>query len=387
MHRVAGITVGAVFAVALAIGAARADRLTPRPDFLTTFALETFGRAPLGAPAFATPASTLERSRDLRVVRLDGLQRSDAGALKGLAFHGTADDLTLASRQHVAQAHLNLPASTASPLGAALPAIDTESFARAFASRTTHVNLADVAFRPSTETTATGYTPSGSASISFVNLAGLEHAVSAPAPSENFAPLSGGAISFASLRSDVQFGGASLGAGLPNAYVSGIQLREDRLAAGTGFDVRAGNRKVNVQLGTSYDRLTRSDAATFSYVPAPTDALDQGVMPTAQSLLAIPGAADLTRRQINASLAVPVTSNLTLGLQYNTQRYNGTYGAVIVPNVDTRNDAYLGKLSYSIPRTSSVITFSARQLRFQDNLAPSANSWQLREDVKLTVKF
>ncbi|MDQ6929256.1 MAG: hypothetical protein M3126_01140 [Candidatus Eremiobacteraeota bacterium] len=167
---------------------------------------------------------------------------------------------------------------------------------------------------------------------------------------------------------------------------------DDRISAGTTFDVRALGRPIALNLGGSYEHILRNDATASSYVPYDPQA--QGPDP-GQILAAPPGlgpaafnpnVVDVTRRSLNAAAAVPLARNLRLNLQYNTQFYTGSYSA-LGQNIDGRKDFYLGNLTYAIPRTSSAITFSAKQFRYRDSLLPTANLTQNRADLNFTVKF
>lgn len=171
-------------------------------------------------------------------------------------------------------------------------------------------------------------------------------------------------------------------------YYAGITGNDDRLSATTNFSVRAGARNVNLGVSGGLEHLQLSDQSTFPYVPWSAD------MPSAQQARSLagdgsyyPGGVDVTRAQLNASVAVPITQGVTLGLGYDTQHYVGSYGAVTVPNIDARKNSYLGNLTYQIPHTSSQITLSARQYRYQDSFVPSFTAKQTRADVNFTVKF
>lgn len=167
---------------------------------------------------------------------------------------------------------------------------------------------------------------------------------------------------------------------------------DDRLSAGTTFGIRALGRPIALNLGGSYEHILRNDATASTYLPYDPQA--QGPDP-GQIVAAPPGltpvafnpnVVDVTRRSLGAAAAVPLTRNLRLNLQYNAQFYSGSYTA-LGQTIDGRKDFYLGNLTYAIPRTSSAITFSAKQFRYRDSLLPTANLTQNRADLNFTVKF
>jgi hypothetical protein len=166
--------------------------------------------------------------------------------------------------------------------------------------------------------------------------------------------------------------------------------REQSVAAGTAFDVRAGNTYLNLQLSGSVGRLSSGDVALYQYTPLDPDTqLDPVTTASAadSSLLYYPGLAQVVRHGLNARLNVPVSPVVSIGLQYNRAHYQGDYGMLLAPGFDARKDTYLGNVTYALPNSSSMITLSAQQYRYQDTLSPNFNLTQTRADLQFTVKF
>jgi hypothetical protein len=161
------------------------------------------------------------------------------------------------------------------------------------------------------------------------------------------------------------------------------------LTVGTDFNVRAGGDNVNLALSSSVSRITTGDAAIFPYVPidpdAPLTSNFDAAGPDA-SVLQYSGLTGLVKHGVGASLAVPVNSRLTVGLQYDRSHYQGDYGNSLLPGVDAYKDTYLGNVTYQLPNTNSMLTLSARQYRYQDSLS-NFNLTQTRADLNFTVKF
>ncbi|MEO6912514.1 MAG: S-layer homology domain-containing protein [Candidatus Baltobacteraceae bacterium] len=185
------------------------------------------------------------------------------------------------------------------------------------------------------------------------------------------------------------------GTASPNSacpYFSIQPESENALSAGTTFHVNTLGRAVTLDLSGRYEQLSRNDTTAFPYVPwnpatqsfdaGTTAALPAGISPVTFA----PNYVGVSNRSFNAQAAVPLTRDLTLSVQYNTQHYEGAYGQ-IGSNIDERKDYYLGNLTYNIPKTNSAITFSARQYRYQDAFVPTYNLTQNREDLNFTVKF
>jgi hypothetical protein len=164
--------------------------------------------------------------------------------------------------------------------------------------------------------------------------------------------------------------------------------RAQTLAAGTNFNARVWNTRLNLQLSGSVGHITSADAAMYQYLPLdPDPELDavRAGSPEDTSMLYYPGLTDMISHGVNANLAVPISPVVTVGLQYDTAHYQGNYGPVFAPGIDARKDTYLGKVTYQLPN-SSLLTLSARQYRYQDSLTPF-NLTETRADLSFTVKF
>jgi hypothetical protein len=175
----------------------------------------------------------------------------------------------------------------------------------------------------------------------------------------------------------------------PCPYLSDV--RAQSLVAATNFTVRAGNDRLGLQLSGGVERVGFDQNAIFPYVPADPDPAfggprAGGVDPQAP-MLYYPGLTNVTKQSLGAKLAVPVTPRVTVDLQYERQRLQGDYGALLYPGLDARKDTYLGNVTYQLPYGSSAITLSARQYRYQDSFAPNFNLKQTRTDLDFTVKF
>ncbi len=163
-----------------------------------------------------------------------------------------------------------------------------------------------------------------------------------------------------------------------------LSMNDNAYGAGANFDVRAGARNVNVDLSSNYERLTRNDASGLS---SPAIGATSWQLPNADAPLVIPNYANMSKVSLGAAVAVPVVNGLTLNLNYAADRMFGGYGMPGLTNVDATDNSYGGKLTFEIPHSSSTLSISARQLRYEDNLIPANTSTQTREDVNLTVKF
>jgi hypothetical protein len=184
-------------------------------------------------------------------------------------------------------------------------------------------------------------------------------------------------------------------AGFEQAPTNDARAHTYQWTAGTSFDLREKNRRMNVNLDTNFEHVNTGSVASFSYaVPATAATATTGLTTPAftglqavnPAFLAPTDPIDVTARGLGAGFAVPLTHRVTLGLQYGAQRFTGSYGVTGTPNLDTSKYSYLGNLTFALPR-NTAITFSARQYRYQDNLVPSNTSSETRADVNFTVKL
>jgi hypothetical protein len=152
---------------------------------------------------------------------------------------------------------------------------------------------------------------------------------------------------------------------------------QQQFTAGTDFNVRAGNRSVNVQFAGGIAHVNNQNAAVFPYVPLDSDA---------QAGLTYAGLADVVEHQVGAGVAVPINQHLSVGLQFDRAHYQGDFGSAVLPGYEAMRDTYLGNVTYQMAG-SSAVTLSARQYRYQDLLAPNFNIVQTRADLDFTVKF
>ncbi|HTU81863.1 MAG TPA: hypothetical protein VMF61_07025 [Candidatus Acidoferrales bacterium] len=155
--------------------------------------------------------------------------------------------------------------------------------------------------------------------------------------------------------------------------------------AGANFDVRAGGRNVNVDVSSSVEHLERNDATGAAAQALGTNST--WMLPGDTVPLTVPNYAQMNKVAVGAAVAVPVVKGLTLNLNYDASRELGEYGLPGVSNVDAFDNSYGGGLTFSIPRFSSTLSLSARQLHYQDNILPLNSATTTRADLNLTVKF
>ncbi len=179
--------------------------------------------------------------------------------------------------------------------------------------------------------------------------------------------------------------------------------RSDTYELGTSVRVPAFGRQITANLSGSYGTLRRPDFSVQQYYPVDpaTQQFDPSAVAAADAAFPAggnfgrggsqvgyyPNYVNVHRIAIGAAAAVPLTHDLTLGGSYSTQRYGGSYGTTLGQNISERKDYYTGSLTYAIPKTNSSVTFITRRYTYLDDVVPSADLSQNRQDVNFTVRF
>jgi hypothetical protein len=353
MRRVVSAIWIGVLAGALWPGVAAA---APRSDLASAFAMRTFGVLPIARALFT---ATSDRS------------------LRGLAFETVMP--------------VTLPALTLRVADLTIPEMPI-AFDRIF-----DLHASSDRFVPSAPSPIE-HSAAGPASRFALTAPALRLAAYAPfaanASIDDASPVFAQSLRDASTAysASTQLGALHLSGTSGSADLAEVSARDESLKTLSSVDVGSG-RHVNFNLASSYERLstqTVPTVPTFQYRPTATaltsPVLGAGVPGLSAADLA-GGYSDVTARGIDAGVAVPLTRNLTLGMQYGTQRYTGAVNAQdFEPNFDTSKYSYVGNVTFAIPRTSSSIVVSARQNRFQDNLTLNT-TYETRADVNFTVKF
>jgi hypothetical protein len=180
-------------------------------------------------------------------------------------------------------------------------------------------------------------------------------------------------------------------------FASGVKLKEDRAEGGLQFGVPLFAKSLALNLSAAYERLARNDKTTASYVPFnPTTG---GPDPTAAAaaanytaagnapVLFYPNYINTFHWTFAAGATYPITRDVVLGGVYNSQTYHGSYGLTLGQNIAERKDIYTLSATYNIPKTTSSITAFFRNQKYTDNVLPTFNFNQNREDVNFTVRF
>jgi hypothetical protein len=180
-------------------------------------------------------------------------------------------------------------------------------------------------------------------------------------------------------------------------FSSGVRLKFDKLEGGLQFGLPVFGQRVALNLSGAVEHLGRNDRTAYAYVPfnpatGGPDAvsgalLNAYLMGGATPVLFYPNYVDEYHTTLAAGATLPVTRDLVFGLAYNSQTFHGSYGTTVGQNIAERKDMYDATLTYNIPKTTSSISALFRNQKYTDNVVPSYNFNQNREDLNFTIRF
>lgn len=161
-----------------------------------------------------------------------------------------------------------------------------------------------------------------------------------------------------------------------------VSLNDTNYGAGANFDVRAGARLVNVDVSSSFQQVSRNDLMFGTSLPTASLRLAGADAP-----LVVPNYANMSQLSLAAGVNVPLINGLSLNVNVDTARLLGSYGLPGLTNLDAIDNAYGGGLTFALPHSSSTLSLSAYQHRYQDNILPANSLTQTQENLNFTVKF
>ncbi len=189
------------------------------------------------------------------------------------------------------------------------------------------------------------------------------------------------------------FGQLSYGPG----FATGTRLKFDKLEGGLQFGLPVFGQRLALNLSGAVEHLNRNDRTAYAYTPFNTvlggpdpseaAALNAYLAGGATPVLFFPNYIDEYHTTLAAGATLPVTRDLVFGLAYNSQTYHGAYGTTVGQNIAERKDQYDATLTYNIPKTTSSISALFRNQKYTDNVIPTYNFNQNREDLNFSIRF
>jgi hypothetical protein len=172
------------------------------------------------------------------------------------------------------------------------------------------------------------------------------------------------------------------------AFASSAANKYNAVGGGVTLALPLLNRRATVSLDGLYQTLQRGDQAPFALMPLGANSnanINAGAAPGAA--VYYPNYDGLQQYVGAASVALPVTSSLTVKGSFSERRSGGVDLDALTQSLTQRTTAYGGGLVYNIPKTNSSINlFFNRNVYTQDNV-PTYNWSENRQNLFFSVKF
>ncbi len=199
----------------------------------------------------------------------------------------------------------------------------------------------------------------------------------------------GGRI-FAQHLTQLQANAATTGTFGPQ-FPTSVRASFDKLDAGATLPLGS----VSVNLSGTLEHLQRNDTTGRLYIPYNPAAAsyDPGALANYQAaggssaVVYYPNYVNLYHTMLAAGVSLPVTRDMVLNTRYSDQRYYGSYGTTLQPNIGGIKDQVDLGLTYTVPKTSSSVGLSFRNSTYKDAALSSYNLTANGEDVNFTIRF
>ncbi|HXM17335.1 MAG TPA: S-layer homology domain-containing protein [Candidatus Tumulicola sp.] len=179
------------------------------------------------------------------------------------------------------------------------------------------------------------------------------------------------------------------------AFVSTVAERYDALTGGFTVDLPVFDRKATVNFDALFERLQRPDSTKFVYAADPLLGLaafnplgSAELTGTGSVVFFYPNHVNLRHLVGSGSVALPITAALTANASYVDQRYGGdALSSTLSQNISEKKTALSVGVLYNIPNTNSSINTFFTRYEYKDDVLPSYNWTQNRQNLYFTVKF
>jgi hypothetical protein len=147
------------------------------------------------------------------------------------------------------------------------------------------------------------------------------------------------------------------------------------------------NRRATVSLDGLYETLAQTNGNGLN---PNANALPLGIAPTGPAsgpIVLYPSATDLQQYVGAASLALPVSSRLTVKGSFSEQVAGNVDLNALTQSLTQHTTAYAGGLVYNIPKTNSSINLFFNRNVYTDDAVPSSTWAQNQQNLYFSVKF
>ncbi|MBC5825740.1 MAG: hypothetical protein GIW99_05680 [Candidatus Eremiobacteraeota bacterium] len=166
-----------------------------------------------------------------------------------------------------------------------------------------------------------------------------------------------------------------------------------QVASGVTLGLPLLNRRATISLDALYESLRRNDRSPFVYAADPALGLNAfnslasaELAGSGARVLYYPNFSNLSHYYGAASVAVPLTSAVTANVAYVDQRYSGD-AQTLTQSVSQKKTSLTTGVLYNIPNTNASVNLFFNRYAYRDNVLPSYDWVQNRQNLYFTVKF
>jgi hypothetical protein len=177
-------------------------------------------------------------------------------------------------------------------------------------------------------------------------------------------------------------------------FASSITGKYDQMGGGVTLGIPVFDRKATVTLNGLFEKLERDDQTPFVYAADPSLGISSynpiasaELTGTGAQVLFYPNYVNVSHSIGHAQLSLPVTAALTANLDYYEQRYGGEALNTLTQSISERKTQLTGGVLYNIPNTNASVNLFFNRYSYSDDMAPTYNWVQNKQNLYFTVKF
>ncbi len=147
------------------------------------------------------------------------------------------------------------------------------------------------------------------------------------------------------------------------------------------------NRRATVSLDGLYETLAQTNGGGFGSSALPPLGLAPSAGPASGPIVLYPTSTNVQQYVGAASLAVPVSSRLTVKGSFSEQLAGNVDLSALTQSLTQHTTAYAGGLVYNIPKSNSSINLFFNRNVYTDNASSSTTWTENRQNLYFSVKF
>jgi len=178
-------------------------------------------------------------------------------------------------------------------------------------------------------------------------------------------------------------------------YISNVGGKYSQVGGGFTLNLPVWDRTATLNFDALYEQIQRLDRTPFVYAADPLLGIPNAYNPlgsaeltgTGQVVNFYPNYQNVNHKLGSGSLALPITAALTANVSYVHQAYGGEALNTLNQSISENKTALTAGILYNIPNTNSSINFYFTNYQYKDDVLPTYNWNQNRQNIYFTVKF